>query len=136
MNKKDRRIRLFLEFFFLLAAAYTLVFKAWGLYLTVMAGELFDFQGGTIPVFDLLTQIFSGLAALIASWALWLRASWAAGWGLFTMGLLLYGNVESMGPAIYSHPAKAIPMVVIVLVVMQSFPFLIRNTHRHHRPGV
>lgn len=131
MKRKDRRIRFFLGLFFLASGIYIFAFKAWGLYTGIAPGNFFDFQGETIPVFNLLAQLFTGLACLIASWALWARADWGAGWGLFTSGLLLYGNIISLGPAIYQHPARAIPMVVIVLVVMQSFSYLIKNTKRY-----
>lgn len=131
MKKKDRRIRLFLEIFFLSAAIYIIGIKVWGLYSGVIPGQLFDFYEGTIPVFDLVAHLFTGVASLVASWALWARTPWSAGWGIFTMGMLLYGNITSMGVAIFEHPARAIPMVIIVLVVMQSFPFMMKNTQRY-----
>lgn len=131
MKKKERRIRLFLEIFFFIAGIYIVGAKVWGLYTGTVPGDLFKFNEGTIPVFDLVAHFFAGLSCFIASWALWARTSWAAGWGLFTMGLILYGNVSSMGSAIYNHPVRAIPMIIIVLVVMQSFPFMMKNTQRY-----
>lgn len=130
MNKKDRRIRLFLELFFLAAGIYIIGFKVWNLYIGITPDNFFQFQDETIPVFDLLAKFIAGLASIIASWSLWVRSPWSAGWCMFTLGLLLYGNLLSMGHAIYQHPARAIPMVIIVLVVLQSFPFLIRQTQR------
>ncbi len=120
----------FLKLFFLLAGVYLLGFKSWNLYTGEVLSSLFELQNETVPVFDLLPRFFAGIAALVSSWALWARVSWGPGWAMFTLGLLLYGNIISLGPAIYQHPARAIPMIVIVLVVLQSFPFLIRRTHR------
>lgn len=131
MNKKDRRITLFLELFFLGTGIYILGVKVWDIYAGITPSNLFGLQNETVPIFDLLPQLLAGLASLVSSWALWVRASWAPGWGVFTLGLLLYGNIISLGPAIYEHPAQAIPMIIIVLVVMQSFPFLIRQTQRY-----
>ncbi|MDZ7716350.1 MAG: hypothetical protein U5J95_09080 [Balneolaceae bacterium] len=89
------------------------------------------FSEGSIPVFGLVAHLFAGLPCIIASWALWARVPWSAGWGMFTMGLILYGNLSSMGEAIFDNPARAIPMVIIVLVVMQSFPFMIKDIQRY-----
>lgn len=131
MKKKDRRIRLFLEIFFLAVGIYIIGIKAWGFYAEVVPGRLFEFYEGSIPVFGLVAHVFAGLSCFIASWSLWARVPWSAGWGMFTMGLILYGNISSMGTAIFEHPARAIPMVIIVLVVMQSFPFMMKDTQRY-----
>ena len=131
MNRKDRRIRLFLEFFFLITGIYIIAYKAWGFTTGEIPQNFFDFQNGTVPVFNLLAQLFAGLSSFVAAWALWSRVTWGPGWCMFTLGLLLYGNIDSMGPAIYNQPAQAIPMVIIVLIVMQSFPFLIKSTQRY-----
>lgn len=131
MNKKDRRITIFLEFFFVLTGLYLVIMQAWELYTGVVPGNLFEFSDGSIPAFDVFAQFFTGLASFIAYWTLWARATWSAGWCMFTLGLLIYHNVHALGPAIHNRPASAIPMIIILLVVMQSFPFLIRNTRRY-----
>lgn len=131
MNKKNRRIRLFLQIFFLITGMYILGMKAWEISTGEVPGNFFSFHNGTVPVFNLLAHLFAGLASFIASWSLWSRVTWGPGWCMFTLGLLLYGNIDSMGPAIYNQPAQAIPMIIIVLVVMQSFPFLIKSTQRY-----
>lgn len=130
MKRKERRVRLLLELFFMAAGLYVLVFKAWG-YFEGIEGSLFENRQGAIPIFNLAAHVFTGLSCFIASSALWVRASWAAGWSMFTFGMLLYGNLHSIGLVITEEPAQTIPMIIIVLVVMQSFPFLIRETRRY-----
>ena len=130
MNKKERRVRFLLELFFLAAGLYVLLMKAAGIFEGVDPGELFESRRGVIPVFNLAAYSVTGLACIIASWALWRRASWAAGWCMFTFGMLLYGNLQSIGAQITDNPAQTIPMIIIVLVVMQSFPFLINGDRR------
>lgn len=131
MNNRDRRITIFLIFFFLLTGIYLIVEQGWRLGNGSVPVSLFEFSGGTIPIFDVSIQFFAGIASFIASWTLWSRASWGAGWCMFTVGLLIYHNVQALGPAIHNRPASAIPMVIILLVVMQSFPFFLRNTRRY-----
>lgn len=105
-------------------------YKAWGFYSDYVPRELFTFHNGTVPVFDLITIFITGMSSLIAGFAQWGRKPWAAGWSMFTLGLLLYANINSMGKALFNQPILALPMVFIVLVVLQSFPYLIRQTHR------
>lgn len=131
MKKKERRVRVLLELFFLAAGLYVLIVKAWGFFEGIDSRSLFVIQRGSIPVFNLAAYSFTGLACIIAGWALWIRASWAAGWCMFTFGMLLYGNLYSIGTVITEDPAQTIPMIVIVLIVMQSFPYLIRETRRY-----
>lgn len=130
MNNRDRRITLFLIFFFLLTGIYLIAEQGWRMYAGLIPAQLFKFSGGSIPIFDVAIQFFTGVASFIACWTLWARATWSAGWCMFTLGLLIYHNVQALGPAIHNRPAAAIPMVIILLVVMQSFPFFLRNTRR------
>ena len=131
MNKKDRRIRLFLQAFFLVSGLYIIVNQMWQLYVGPLPPSIFDVYNARIPAFKIFAQSFAGLAGIIASWTLFARASWSAGWCMFTLGLLLYHNVYALGATIHSSPAAAIPMVIIILVALQSFPFLIRLTRRY-----
>jgi len=131
MKRKERRVRFLLELFFIAAGLYVLLFEAWSFFEGGDPGSLFVSQGGSIPVFNLAARVFTGLACFIAAGALWSRASWDAGWCMFTFGMLLYGNLHSIGLVIIENPAQSIPMIIIVLVVMQSFPFLIRENRRY-----
>jgi len=131
MKRKDRRARLFLELFFLATGLYVLLIKGWTVFESAYPGTMFEMQQGMIPVFPLAAYLFTGLACFISSWALWTRAPWGAGWSMFTFGLLLYDNLQSIGANITNDPAQTIPMIIIVLIVMQSFPFLIKETSRY-----
>lgn len=131
MKRKDRRARLFLELFFLATGLYVLLIKGWAVFVTAYPATMFEMQQGTIPVFPLAAHLFTGLACFISSWSLWNRASWGAGWCMFTFGLLLYSNLLAIGSNITNAPAQTIPMIVIVLIVMQSFPFLVKETGRY-----
>ena len=131
MYRKDRRIKLFLEFFFLIAGIYIIANLLWKFYTGAIPPSIFDIYNTRVPAFSIFAQCFAGLASFIACWALWARAAWSAGWCMFTLGLLLYHNIYALGAIIHNRPAAAIPMVIIILVVLQSFPFLIRNTRRY-----
>lgn len=131
MKRKDRRVRLFLELFFIMAGFYVLLGQGLEIFNSAYPGNLFEAYQGTIPVFNVAVYLFAGLSCFISAWALWSRISWAAGWSMFTFGMLLYGNIQSIGTTIIQAPAQTIPMILIILVVMQSFPFLIRETRRY-----
>lgn len=132
MKKKDRRVTLFLQIFFLVTGIYIIGLQGFVMYDQALAGSIFEVQNARVPAFAVFARFFAGLASLIACWTLWARASWSAGWCMFTLGLLLYHNIYALGTTIHNRPAEAIPMIVIILVVMQSFPYLIRNTRRYH----
>ena len=131
MKKKERRIRFLLKIFFVLTGLYIFAFKAWTFYLNVPPDSYFSFRDGSLPIFELVLYVFTGLACWISAWSLQRNASWENGWCMFTFGLLLYGSLNSMGPAIYQNPVRVIPMVIIILVVLQSFPFLITNNRKY-----
>lgn len=130
MNNRDRRIKLVLIFFFLLTGIYLIAEQGWRIYTGAIPARLFEYNAGTIPIFSVSIQFLTGIASFIAGWTMWARATWSAGWCMFTLGLLIYHNVQALGPAIHNRPASAIPMVIILLVVMQSFPFFLRGTRR------
>jgi len=120
-----------LEIFFLAAALYIFGIQLRDIYPGMETTYFFDAQKGSVPAFSVTAHLFTGLASLIASWALWLRTSWSAGWSMFTMGLLLYSNLNSLGTIVYEHPARAVPVIIMILVVLQSFPFMLKNTQRY-----
>lgn len=131
MKKKDRRITLFLQFFFLLAGIYIIALQGVAMYNEFLSNSIFEVYNARVPAFSIFARFFAGLASLIACWTLWARISWSAGWCMFTLGLLLYHNIYALGATIHSRPAEAIPMIIIILVVMQSFPFLMKQTRRY-----
>jgi len=130
MNKKDRNISTFLVFF--LATV--------GLYLSVSAivtlvdtdsALLFEFVNEDIPVFKYIAQLVVGLVSILSSFAMWMRVSWASSLAIFNSGLLIAFNLNNMGQAIYANPVRAIIMAVILIIMFQSFSFLMRSANRH-----
>lgn len=130
MTNKDRRIQLILQFFYLLVGIYTII-NNFGALSTRYPDNIFDFHNGTIPVFSFATGLIIGVASLISSFTLWTRVKWAYGFSIFTSGLLLSYNLLEMGGAIARNPYETIPMIIILVVVLQSFPFLLKQTDRY-----
>lgn len=131
MNKKDRQIQFFLQLFLLITGVYLITFNSWKLGSGTWENGIFEFYNEEIPVFKLTASFITGTMTLIASWVLWVRASWAYGFTLLVAGLLFSLNLIELGEIIYSDPYQAIPMVIILIVMLQSTPFLIRRAQRH-----
>ncbi len=131
MKKKDRQIQLFLQVFLILAGVYLIGKNLWNLNSGLWNEGIFEFYNEEIPVFKLSAGFITGLLCLIASWALWIRAHWSYGFTLAISGLLFAYNLIGLGEIIYLNPYHAIPMVFILIVMLQSFPFLIRRSTRH-----
>lgn len=131
MKRKDRQIQLFLQIFLVLSGTYIIGVNLWSLSSGVWSEGIFEFYNGEVPVFKLSAGFISGILSLIASWALWIRAHWAYGFTLIVSGLLFGYNLIGLGEAIYVNPYHAIPMVFILIVMLQCFPFLLRRTTRY-----
>ncbi|WP_018127534.1 hypothetical protein [Balneola vulgaris] len=129
MNRKDRNINLFLTLFLLAVGLYMIIAAAWGL-ITVPSSELFDFENQDIPIFLYITQLGGGFISLFASIGLWLRTKWAFVFGLFSSGVLIAFHLNNLGRAIYQNPTEAIVMAVIIVIILQSLPFLMRHSQR------
>lgn len=131
MTNRDRRIQLFLQIFYLLVGIYTIILNTGAIYSDRFPDDIFDFHSNDIPAFSLAAGFIAGLASLISSLSLWTRITWAYGFALFTSGLLFCYNLLEMGSAIYRNPYETVPMVIILIIVLQSFPFLIKNSNRY-----
>ena len=92
--------------------------------------ELFDFENKDIPIFMYISQLLIGLLSLFSGLVMWMRVHWAFSFSLFTSGLLMAYNLNNMGRAIYENPTEAIIMAIILIVVLQSLPFSIRQNQR------
>lgn len=130
MTNKDRRIQFSLQLFYLIVGIYTILLNFGTIYSDRFPTDIFDYHSNDIPAFSLAAGFLSGLAALISSLSLWTRRAWAYGFALFSSGLLFCYNLQEMGSAIYRNPYETIPMVIILIVVLQSFPFLLKKTDR------
>ncbi|MEQ9264507.1 MAG: hypothetical protein RLN81_04760 [Balneolaceae bacterium] len=131
MNTKDRQIQLFLQIFLALTGIYIITVNVWRLNLEIWDQGIFEFYNGEIPVFKVSAGFITGTTSLIASALLWMRVSLAHAFAILCSGLLFSYNLVELGEVISSNPYHAIPMVFILIVVLQSFPFLIRRTSRH-----
>ncbi len=129
MNRKDRNIHLFLFLFLIAVGLYMTLSASWGL-LTSAQQNLFNVVNQDIPAFALIAQLLTGIVSLFSGFILWLRTSWAYSFTLFTSGLLMAFNLTNLGKAIHENPTEAIIMSVILIVVLQSLPFLIRQNQR------
>lgn len=71
--------------------------------------------------------VIGGLISLLSSLALWLNMAWAYPFTLFTSGYLLSYSLMTIGNAIYRNPYEAIPVVILIITLLQSFPFILRQ---------
>ncbi|MBO6585048.1 MAG: hypothetical protein JJ953_02975 [Gracilimonas sp.] len=130
MTLKDRRIHLFLQLFFLLVGLYQFVELIGSLQSGQFSGNLFEFQYNDLPALTLGTSIIVGVASLLSSFSLWPRASWAYGFSLFTSGILFSYHLMNLSSAIHQNSYEIIPIVLVLVVILQSFPFLLRRSYR------
>lgn len=99
-------------------------------FITAEQENLFDFQNQDIPIFTNITQLLTGLICLFSGFVMWMRVHWDFSFSLFSSGLLIAYNLNNMGRAIYENPTEAIIMAAILVIVLQSLPFLIRQNQR------
>jgi uncharacterized membrane protein (DUF2068 family) len=130
MNVKDRRIHLFLQIFFLLVGLYQFIRLITALQSGQFSGNLFEFNFNELPALILAGGIIAGITSLISCLALWTRASWAYGFTLFTAGILFSYHLSMLGPAIHHNSYEIIPIIIVLIVILQSFPFLLRRSYR------
>lgn len=129
MNRKDRNIHLFLLLFFIAVGLYMSISASWD-FLSTNQEELFDFENKDIPIFLYISQLLIGLISLFTGFVMWMRVHWAFSFSLFTSGLLMAFNLNNLGRAIYENPTEAIIMAIILIIVLQSLPFSIRQNQR------
>lgn len=130
MTHKDRKIQIFTQIFLFLTGCYFLGFNLWKLSSGFWEDGLFEFYHQEMPVFSVAAGMIAGILSLIGFAMLWLRASWAYGFCLFTSGILFSYTLMELAGVIFFNPTHAIPMVLILFVVLQTFPFLMRHTQR------
>lgn len=131
MTNKDRKIQLFLQIFLLLSGVYIIGLNMWKLSSGFWEEGLFEFYNGELPVFKVAAGIITGFVSVITSWVLWMRVSWSYGFGMLAAGMMFGYNLLALGEVIFWNPYHAIPMVLIVIVMLQSIPFLIRRISRY-----
>ena len=129
MNRKDRNIHLFLFLFFIAVGLYMAISAGWDLISTDQE-VLFNFENKDIPIFTYIAQLLIGLISLFSGFVMWMRVHWAFSFSLFTSGLLMAFNLNNLGRAIYDNPTEAIVMAIILIIVLQSLPFSIRQNQR------
>ncbi|MEQ8524036.1 hypothetical protein [Gracilimonas sp.] len=130
MTIKDRRIHLFLQLFFLFVGLYQFIQLVGSLQSGQFSGNLFEFQFNDLPIITIATSIIVGATSLISSFSLWTRASWAYGFTLFTSGILFMYHLMNLSEAILQNSYEIIPIVLVLVVILQSFPFLLRRSYR------
>lgn len=129
MNTNDRRISLFLSISFFMIGLYMGIQSSWKIIVSE-SDSLFQFENQNILVFRYIAQLLIGLVSTLTGFAMWLRVSWSTGLAIFASGLLIAFTLNNMGRVIYSNPPEAIFMAVILIILFQSFPFLMRKTNR------
>lgn len=130
MNVKDRRVHLFLQLFFLLIGIYQIVKLFGGMQANNYTRGLFEFQNNELPFLVLSASLITGITSLVTSFALWTRTAWAYGFSLFTSGILFIYHLMNLGKAIDQNSYEIIPIVIVLIVILQSFPFLLRRSYR------
>jgi hypothetical protein len=130
MNLKDRRVHLFLQIFFLLLGLYQLIKLTGLLQSGSLSATLFEYQEGYLPFITISATMLSALTALITSFALWTRTAWAYGFALFSSGILFMYHFLGLAKAIGDNSFEIIPAVLVLIILLQSFPYLLRRSYR------
>ena len=130
MTSKDRKVQIFLFCFYLLTGAY-LGFRA-GINIAdgIGSGTLFHYSGLELPILNVTIGLIGSICSIITGFGLFMRVRWIYGFALFTSGLLFCYSIENIGSILESAPYEIIPLVLIILVILQSFPFLIKKSYR------
>lgn len=130
MNVKDRRVHLFLQIFFLLVGIFQMVRITGGIQVNNPTAGLFEFHNNELPFIVLSASLISGFTAIISSFALWTRTAWCYGFTLFTSGVVFMYHLMSLGKAIHQNSYEIIPIVIVLIIILQSFPYLLRRSYR------
>lgn len=130
MTLKHRRIHFFLQLFFLVTGLYEGFHAAQLSLQPEFVNNLFVLQDAQLPVIILSIHVLAMLLCFISCIALWSRAVWSYGVSLFTSGILFALNLFSLSAAIKENSFHIIPIIFILLVLMQSFSFLLRRSYR------
>ncbi|WP_020404540.1 hypothetical protein [Gracilimonas tropica] len=130
MNVKDRRIHLFLQIFFLLIGIYQLIRLVGFLQSSTGPVQLFEFQQNQLPFLSLAAGVIASLTSLISAFSLWTRTTWTYGFTLFTSGILFMYHLLNLAQAIRFNSFEIIPIVIVLIVLLQSFPYLLRRSYR------
>ncbi len=130
MNKHDHRIQFFLQLFLLLTGLYIAGFNIWKLTSDYWGSGIFEFHLQELPIFRLVAGLIVGFTGIFAALFLWMRTPWAYSFCLLITGLLFTYTLFELGTVVFWMPYHAIPLSIILFVVMQTIPFLMRRTQR------
>jgi len=130
MNVKDRRIHIFLQLFFLFIGLHQIIRLVGFLQSNASTTQLFEIQQNQLPFLILSAIVLSAITSLISAFALWTRTAWAYGFTLFSSGLLFMYHLLSLGNAIQLNSFEIIPIVIVLIILLQSFPYLLRRSYR------
>lgn len=129
MTVKDRRIHLLLQIFFVLIGLYQFIKLTVSLQSGQFSSNLLEFQQGNLPAIDLTAAVIAGVCALISSISLWQRTPWAYGFTLFSSGLIFTFHLMMLEDALQHNSYEVIPIFLVLIFILQSFPYLIRRSH-------
>ncbi len=130
MTKQDQRTQFFLQLFLLSTGCYIAGFNIWKITSDFWASGIFEFHLEELPVFRLIAGLIVGFTGVLSAIFLWMRTSWAYSFSLLVTGLLFTYTLFELGTVVFSMPYHAIPLALILFIVMQTIPFLIRRTNR------
>lgn len=130
MNKQDQRVQFFLQLFLLATGCYIAGFNIWKITSNFWGSGIFEFHLEELPVFSLVAGLIVGFTGIFSALFLWMRATWAYSFSLLVTGLLFIYTLFELGTVVFSMPYHAIPLSIILFVVMQTIPFLMRRTQR------
>ena len=130
MTSKDRKVQIFLFFFYLLTGLY-LSFKSVVLTISGIEGQaLFQYGEFGLPIINITIAVLGAICSFISSLGLFIRVRWIYGFTLFTSGVLFCYALENVGDSLQINPYESIPLILMIVVVLQSFPFLMKKSYR------
>lgn len=130
MTSKDRKVQIFLFLFYLLTGLY-LSFKSVVMTISGLEGQtLFKYGEFGLPVLNITIAAVGAICSFISSMGLFIRVRWIYGFTLFNSGLLLCYALENVGTTLQINPYESIPLILMIVIVLQSFPFLMKKSFR------
>ncbi len=130
MNKQDQRIHFFLQLFLLATGCYVVSFNIWKITSNFWVSGIFEYHLEKLPVFSLVAGLMVGCTGIFAAFFLWMRVNWAYSFSLLVTGFLFTYTLFELGTVVFSMPYHAIPLSIIMFIVMQTIPFLMKRTQR------
>ncbi|MFN1835616.1 hypothetical protein AB2B38_010170 [Balneola sp. MJW-20] len=130
MTSKDRKVQIFLFCFYLLTGLYLGYKSAMMILSGIESQSLFQYGEFGLPILGITISVIAAICSFISSFGLFIRVRWVYGFTLFTSGLMFCYAIENVGESLQRNPYESIPLILMIVIILQSFPFLMKKSFR------